>query len=277
VTLEDERAAWDSVADAWQRWWPHFEAGAQPLNNALVALAAVPPGGAVLDLASGIGEPALTAARCVGPTGRVLAVDLAPRMLAIARERAAAAGVRLETLESAAEDLDLPPATFDAATCRWGLMLAADPVAAAERVHEALRPGGRFAVAVWAEPKRAPFLSLPRTVLQRELGLPAPDADAPGPFRLAAPGALRRVLDSAAFRTGDEIEHVVTMTFDRPADYARFVYEVSSSARHAIDEQPPAVRTRVRAAIEAAAATHARADGKVAFANVVRVVVGVRP
>jgi SAM-dependent methyltransferase len=77
--------------------------------------------------ATGIGEPAVTAARRVGPTGQVVAVDQSPQMLAIARERAAALGLRdMHVLELDAEQLHLLEGPFDAALCRWGTLQQAD-------------------------------------------------------------------------------------------------------------------------------------------------------
>ncbi|HZC45414.1 MAG TPA: methyltransferase domain-containing protein, partial [Candidatus Acidoferrum sp.] len=110
-----QKAAWDDSADGWKRWWPTFERAAQVVNDRLVELAAVRDGNRVLDIATGSGEPALTAARVVGSSGRVVAVDMSPGMLAIARERIDAAGLNnVELIESDAESLRLDPHSFDA-------------------------------------------------------------------------------------------------------------------------------------------------------------------
>ena len=80
-----QRAQWSEVAQGWRRRWATFEQGAQPLSDRLMELARVALGQRVLDLATGIGEPALTAAHLVGPGGAVVAIDQAPQMLAVAR------------------------------------------------------------------------------------------------------------------------------------------------------------------------------------------------
>jgi cyclopropane fatty-acyl-phospholipid synthase-like methyltransferase len=67
---------WDSAAQGYRIWWPHIEKAAQSLSNRLVELAEIKPGQRILDLATGIGEPALTAARIVGSTGHILAIDI---------------------------------------------------------------------------------------------------------------------------------------------------------------------------------------------------------
>ncbi len=114
---------WDAAAANWRKWWQTFEQGAQCLSDRLVELAEIRPGHRVLDVATGIGEPAITAAQRVGPTGLVVATDQAPQMLAIARERAAELKLQnMEFREMDAESLNLPEGTFNAVLCRWGLM-----------------------------------------------------------------------------------------------------------------------------------------------------------
>jgi ubiquinone/menaquinone biosynthesis C-methylase UbiE len=99
--------------------------GAQKLSSRLVEPAEIKQGQRVLDIASGIGEPAMTAAKVVGSSGQVLATDISVQMLTIAKERAASSGLQeiIRFRESDAENLDLPNSSFDAVLCRWGLML----------------------------------------------------------------------------------------------------------------------------------------------------------
>ena len=79
------------------------------MSDRLVELAGIRQGQRLLDVATGIGEPAVTAARKVGPSGRVTAIDLSPAMLAIARERAKENGLaNIEFQEADAEFLKLP-------------------------------------------------------------------------------------------------------------------------------------------------------------------------
>jgi 2-polyprenyl-3-methyl-5-hydroxy-6-metoxy-1,4-benzoquinol methylase len=79
---------WDNAAAGWRAWWLTFERGAQKVSDKLVELAEIKSGDKVLDIATGIGEPAITAARKVMPNGKVVAIDISPQMLAIAKTRA---------------------------------------------------------------------------------------------------------------------------------------------------------------------------------------------
>ena len=60
---ESQRKNWDSGAARWQEWWKAFESGAQTVSDQLVGLAEINPNSRVLDIATGVGEPAITAAR----------------------------------------------------------------------------------------------------------------------------------------------------------------------------------------------------------------------
>lgn len=60
---KSQRQGWDSVAEGWEKWWKTFEHDSQKVNDRLVELAEVEEGNRVLDIATGIGEPAITAAK----------------------------------------------------------------------------------------------------------------------------------------------------------------------------------------------------------------------
>jgi ubiquinone/menaquinone biosynthesis C-methylase UbiE len=116
---ETQQKQWDSAAVGWKEWSEFTESAGAHICERLVELADVQPGSRVLDVAAGYGEPALTAARKAGPTGRVVATDISAEMLAFGRERAAAAGLgNVEFLESDASSLDFAQASFDAAVLR---------------------------------------------------------------------------------------------------------------------------------------------------------------
>src|SRR5579883_2639046 len=75
-----QKQDWSNVAAGWKKWWKTMDRSAGPASDRLVDLTELGPGRHVLDVATGIGEPAVTAARKVGPAGRVIATDQAPLM-----------------------------------------------------------------------------------------------------------------------------------------------------------------------------------------------------
>jgi arsenite methyltransferase len=109
------------------------------------ALGAVRPGDAVLDLGCGAGLDAFVAALAVGPTGRVVGVDLSPEMLAVAERGRAQAGVStVEFRQADMEALPFPDAMFNVALSNGVLNLIPDKPAALREVFRVLKPGGRL-------------------------------------------------------------------------------------------------------------------------------------
>lgn len=91
---DGERQNWDRVAHGWQKWSTTIEIGAEKVTSRLIELADIKIGSKVLDIATGIGEPAITVASRVGSNGQVLATDISTEMLSIAKQRAANLGLQ---------------------------------------------------------------------------------------------------------------------------------------------------------------------------------------
>src|SRR5215211_2528576 len=198
---EAARAEWGDAAAGWRAWAGVLEADGAGLavSRKLVELAGIGPGSCVLDVAAGYGEPGLTAARAAGRNGRVVCTDLSGPMLAVGRERAAAAGLaNLEFVEAGAEELAFPEASFDAVLSRQGLQFLPDVAGTLARLRSFLVPGGRLAAAVWGPPAQVQFAA-PVPIIRAELALAPPPAGIPGPFALADPGRLAALAEAAGF------------------------------------------------------------------------------
>jgi SAM-dependent methyltransferase len=215
-----QRASWDSASPGWEAWQAEFESGAALATARLLELAGVRPGQRVLDVATGQGEPALSAARAVGPTGRVVGVDFSPAMLAAARRRAGALP-NLELLEADMEALPHQAGSFDVVLSRFGLMFAADRAAVLRSLARVLVPGGVLAAAVWSTAS-SHLLSLGPAALSERLGMSAPPPGAPGPFSMADPRQCERELGEAGFIGVSIEEGVVPFRFASVAGYVRF-------------------------------------------------------
>src|SRR5271166_881625 len=260
------KAAWDDSAEGWKRWWPTFERAAQTVNDRLVELAGVRAGQRILDIATGSGEPALTAARAVGQSGRVVAVDMSPGMLAIARERLDAAHLNnVELVESDAESLKLDPHSFDAVVCRWGLMFMPDLDGVVRGLHRALKPGGHFATAVWSVADKVPMCGLARDAIRRITGI-VPPPNAPDPIRLADTSILERALAAAGFRDVTIERLIVTFEFPSPDAFADFRGQIGGT-RAMLAKMPPETANQVRDAVVASARQYATAAGVVRLSN----------
>jgi SAM-dependent methyltransferase len=167
----------------------------------MLDLAGVDIGHRVLDVAAGTGEQTLITARRVGPTGAVLATDIAAQMLALAEEAAARAGLRnVETRVRDARDLSLEPESFDAAIARLALMLVPERARVMAGIHRALKPGKKFAALVMATADNCPFIALPMGIAGRRAGAPQAPFGDPGMFALGDPVVLAAVYQDAGFR-----------------------------------------------------------------------------
>ncbi len=125
-------------------------------------------------------------------------------MLAVARRRAAELG--LGSIHCAVADMESLPfgdASFDAVTCRFGLMFTTDRDAAVDEASRVLRPGARAVYVVWGpvEDNTANLVSEP--VVRRHFGIPDPDAPSKR-HSLGAPGTMTGILEGAGFRQVEE-------------------------------------------------------------------------
>ena len=117
-----------------------------PAAANLVRFAGITPGEDVLDVGTGTGVVAITAAR-VGARARGL--DLTPLLLEHARENARVAGLDVEFVEGDAEQLPYPDAAFDVVVSQFGHMFAPRPDRAVAEMRRVLKPSGRVAFATW--------------------------------------------------------------------------------------------------------------------------------
>ncbi|MFP6748666.1 MAG: methyltransferase domain-containing protein [Alphaproteobacteria bacterium] len=201
---QETRENWALRAGQWVEQADHLAKLAHGLNKPLIAAAGVGPGHHVLDLASGVGEPALSMSELVGPRGSVTATDLVAEMLAGAECRAADQGLsNMRFQVTPMEELPFEDDSFDAVTCRIGLMYTPSPERAAAQARRVLRPGGRAAFMVWG-PKadNSQFIIVDR-VLADVAGID-PHEGAFTPTRLGDDGALNDVLRAGGFGAWEE-------------------------------------------------------------------------
>jgi SAM-dependent methyltransferase len=118
----------------------------EPVAEAVIAAAAPRAGERVLDIACGTGNAALLAAAAGAD---VIGVDAAQRLLTVARERAAGAGLSAEFLAGDLQALPVPDAAADVVLSVFGVIFAAEPAQAIAELARVLRPDGRVYVSAW--------------------------------------------------------------------------------------------------------------------------------
>lgn len=265
-----QRDRWGAAAVGWNEWREFNDRADRHISERLVELAGVRPGSRVLDVAAGYGEPALTAARKAGPEGHVVATDISAEMLAFGRERVAAAGLdNVEFVESDAAGLEFPPASFDAAVSRWGIIFEPDAEAAARRIRDFLVPGARMAISSWGQPDQVPFLSLPMRTTMERLNLPAPPAGTPGPLSRPTPAAIGGLLEGGGFSEVAVERDEVTFEFDSPQHFTAYVRAIAAPIRAMIEQHAGEAQEEAWDAITRAAEDVGGGPGPLRLANVV--------
>ena len=267
---EGQRQQWDKAATGWDRWQTLMDDGARQISERLVELAGVQPGSRVLDVAAGLGEPSMSAARVAGAEGKVVASDISAEMLAYAKRRAEREGIdNIEFVESAAMALDFPPDSFDAALSRWGIIFDPDGEGAAARVRGFLTEGSRMAIASWGPPDRVPMLGVPmRTVLDL-VGADPPPPGTPGPLSRPTPDAIGGLLEGGGFSDVEVEEVEIEFEWESPEQFTVFVREIAPPITALLAGQDDETRDRAWQAITDAIGAQAADDGTLRLANLV--------
>lgn len=274
---DGQRREWDSVSEGWRKWWARIEEGFQNGSDRMVELAEIQPGHRVLDVATGIGEPAVTAARRVGPTGKVIGIDQAPNMLAIGRERVTSLGLEnVEFQEMDAERIDFPESSFDAVLCRMGLMFLPDVSAALKRIRSVLTPGGRFVAVIPDLPPKVPMISVAMGVVQQTLQLPPPPPGVPNFFSLSAPGVMQQTFVDCGFSDVRSEPLTLDLEYASGEEYAEFLKDVVAAVTMLLAGQSAERQTEIWQAIADAARQYAIADGTIHMPNETVCLVGRR-
>ena len=192
-------------------------------SDAIFPKLEVNSGERVMDAGAGFGDTAIMLAKCVGPEGRVLAIDCCDAFLEYGRRDAAAEGIaNIDFVEGDVQVHRFAP-EHDLVFSRFGTMFFENPVAAMRNMRGALRPGGRFTMIVWRRIEDNPWLGAAKAVALEHL--PQPGADArtcgPGPFSMADEDVVSAQMKAAGYtdvafervdapvRMGDSIEDAI--------------------------------------------------------------------
>lgn len=188
-----EQAAWNTIAPAYDDFVTPSHLW---LGNEAVARAGVTKGLRFLDVAAGSGALSIPAAQ---RGARVVAIDIAPVMLARLHQRAVAAGLEIETHEMDGHNLAFETDTFDVTGSQFGVMLFPDLPRGLQEMVRVTKPGGRVLVVTFGPPHQIEFFSF--FVQAMRAAVPefaGPPMDPPPlPFQIADAGVLHSRLNDA--------------------------------------------------------------------------------
>jgi ubiquinone/menaquinone biosynthesis C-methylase UbiE len=248
-----QREQWNKDGAAWRRWNPTLDFWYGEVTRQMLELARIQPGQRILDIAAGAGEPAVSAAERVGPSGYVLATDISEGIVELALQVARERGLKqVDTRAMDGEKLDLPDASFDAVLCRLGLMYMPHPVAALREWRRALRTGGRVAVVVYSTPDRNSWGAMPAFIIRRRAQLPPPVPGQPGPFSLGGPGVLEGVFSQAGFANPEVRAVPVPHRMTSATEYVRLAREAFGAFNAMMAHLSPRERESVWNEVEGA-------------------------
>ncbi|MGH2917618.1 MAG: class I SAM-dependent methyltransferase [Solirubrobacteraceae bacterium] len=258
--------SWERAAPGWGERRREIQRAGQPVSAWLVDAIEPQPGHRVLELAAGPGDTGFLAAELIEPGGTLISSDVAEAMIEQARARAGELGVEnVEFRTIDAEWIDLPAAAVDGVLARWVYMLLADPGAALRETRRVLRPGGRVALAAWADPAENPWASVPREELIRMGAAEPPDPDEPGMFGFRDPQRIEELLADAGF-TEIQVEPLdVVFRYDDLDHWWDTQLDLSPRLRAQVGGLTPAQRDDLRDAIDARLAEYVTEDGSVAL------------
>lgn len=269
------------VYEAWngplyERWVNFREVVAGALvAHGEAALAHFPPptGGRVLDVGCGLGETTVRLAELVGPEGSVLGIDVAERMIGIARDEAQRMGV--ENVGYVDGDAQTYPfeGPFDYAFARCGTMFFANPVAALRNVRSALAPGARLNMVVWRRKLDNDWLHRAEVVVKEFADKPEEYDEptcGPGPFSMADADTVTDIMRFAGFedislhRCDEPIK--IGRDLDGAVDYVMAIGPAAEVMRLWGDRIED-MRPKIEAAVREALAEFQGPDGVVAAAS----------
>lgn len=187
---EFERAGWERVAGDYHRY---FAALTTRFIEPLLDAGGVEAGRRVLDVATG---PGYVAAAAADRGADVVGIDFAEAAIVVARQQYPGIGFRT----GSAEDLPISDSQFDVVLMNFGLLHIARPEQALAEAHRVLRPGGRIAFTVWADPQACLGFKIILDAIAEHGNMDVPLPDGPPFFRFSEAAETKRVLIEAGFR-----------------------------------------------------------------------------
>jgi len=261
---EAQRQRWNGIdGEFWVRQQDRLDRTLAPVTGPLLAFAAPRSGSTVIDVGCGCGATTIELARTVGPSGRVIGLDISEPMLSLATTRLREFPNATTMLGDAA-DLPLSDLNAELIVSRFGVMFFGDPVAAFANLRTGLAPGGRVRFACWRPISENPWLQIPlHAVYEHAPRLPKPEPEEPGPFAFADTDRVTRILTLAGFTapTFTPLDIQLDIAAGGTLDDAVMQSSEMGPAKRALADQPDDIRVAALDSVRRALAPYASPSG----------------
>ncbi len=242
----NQKETWNKFSGGWKKWDAFNMSFLKPMGDAIIKALEIKSNDIVLDIASGTGEPAFSIA-AIARNGEVYATDLADQMLDIARAFADEHDINnIEFKVADVSELPFRKNFFDKISCRMGFMFFPDMQVAANEMFRVCKDGGKVATAVWAAPENNEWVTAITEVLSTHIEMPQPSPGAPGMFRCAKPGLIKKFFENTGFKNVKEESVSGKLDYESTEEYWQIMNDVAAPVVNALSKTDEATRSKIK-------------------------------
>ncbi|MGN6297873.1 MAG: class I SAM-dependent methyltransferase [Ginsengibacter sp.] len=243
---DTQKQLWNKFSPGWQKWHQFTEEFTHKVTETMIHDLQLKKTDTVLDIAGGTGDPALKIAAIV-TEGNVICTDQAEGMLAIAKKKAEDRKIKNFTTQLAGvSNLPFEDATFNAVSCRYGFMFFPDMTLAAQEMARVLKPGGHLTTAVWDGPQKNYWITVTMDTIKKYLPIEPPAPGAPGIFRCAEEGAMKKIFTGAGLKNITETQVTIILNAGTAETYWDYIYEIAAPVSMALSKTDKDTKDKIK-------------------------------
>lgn len=243
---DQQKETWNKFAPGWGKWDNWVMDFLKGSGDEIIRHLNLKSTDHVLDVATGTGQPGLSIAAIVNK-GKVVGQDLSEKMLALAREHANSKSIKnYETVNCDISELPFPNNSFDAVSCRMGFMFFPDMQKATKEIYRVLKPGGRFAAAVWGKPEKNFWITSVMGPISKNMELAPPPQGSPGMFRCANADQMKSMFSAAGFKNVEASEMNDKLEVESVEKYWEYMNDVAAPVVAALSKASKPLKEKIK-------------------------------